>query len=189
MPTRRRKNIKNDRPRGTPLRDASRRALEAIRAQTKEERRAKRVEKDMKPDVAVGQLTVCVKPVREMKLRPFQRKLRHLCGTSRPSHSCYVRFSKMWGPPSCLRCHNKHCEGRGRGLIHGSHISWRVGLRSRTRQCGIISTCVSCNTTSGTFKACRGSSVFVLARVLSMYPSRPFDAREDTVLEDAIFDA
>jgi len=188
MPTRRRKNIKNDRPRGTSLRDASRRALEAIRAQTKEERRAKRIEKDMKPDVAVGQLTVCVKPVREMKLRPFQRKLRHLCGTSQPSHSCYVRCSKMWGP-SCLRCHNKHCEGRGRGLIHGSHISWRVGLRSRTRQCGIISTCVSCNTTSGTFKACRGSSVFVLARVLSRYPSRPFDAREDTVLEDAIFDA
>jgi hypothetical protein len=31
--------------------------------------------------------------------------------------------------------------------------------------------------------------VFVLARVLSRYPSRPFDAREDTVLEDAIFDA
>ena len=181
-------SIKNDKSRRRLPREASRLALEAIRAQTKEERRAKRIEKDMKPDVAVGQLTVCVKPVREMKLRPYQRKLRHLHGTSQMSHPTYTRCPKMWGP-SCLRCHNKHCEGRGRGLIHGSHISWRVGLRSRTRQCGIISTCVSCNMTSGTFKACRGSSVFVLARVLSRYPSRPFDAREDTVLEDAIFDA
>jgi hypothetical protein len=188
MPTRRRKNIKNDRPRGTSLRDASRRALEAIRAQKKDERRMDRILRDIEPDVPVGEPTICVKPTHEVKLKLHQRKLRHLHGTSQMSHPTYTRCPKMWGP-SCLRCHNKHCEGRGRGLIHGSHISWRVGLRSRTRQCGIISTCVSCNMTSGTFKACRGSSVFVLARVLSRYPSRPFDAREDTVLEDAIFDA
>jgi hypothetical protein len=181
-------NIKNDKSRRRPPREASRRALEAIRAQKKEERRMDRILRDIEPDVPVGEPTLCVKPVREMKLRPFQRKLRHLCGTSQPSHSCYVRCPKMWGPAS-LKCHNKHCEQRGCGVLHGAHVCWRVGRRSRTRQCGIISTCVSCNTTSGTFKAYRGSSVFVLARVLSRYPSRPFDAREDTVLEDAIFDA
>ena len=188
MPSYRRKNIKNDKPRRTSPRDASRRALEAIRAQKKDERRMDRILRDMEPDVAVGEPTLCVKPVREMKLRPFQRKLRHLCGTSRPSHSCYVRCRKMWGPSS-LKCHNKHCEQRGCGVLHGAHVCWRVDRRSKAKQCGIIATCVPCNTTSGAFKVHRGSSVFVLAKVLSKCPTSPFDPREDTILENAIFDA
>lgn len=184
----RRTNIKNDRPRRTSPREASRLALETIRRQARDGRRMDRILRDMEPDVAVGEPTVCVKPIREMKLRPFQRKLRHLCGTSQPSHLCYVRCPKTWGPSS-LNCQNKDCERRGCGSLHGAHISWRTERRSRTRQCGIIATCVPCNTTSAAFKASRGSSVFVLAKVLSRFPSRPFDPREDTVLENAIFDA
>jgi hypothetical protein len=184
--TRRRTNIKNDRPRRTSPRDASRRALESIRNQLKEDRRMKRILCDIKPDVSVGEPTVCVKPVRELKLKPYQRKLRHLCGTSHAGHPTHTRCQKMWGPSS-LRCHNKHCEGRGRGVLHGAHVCWRVGRRSKTKQCGIIATCVPCNTMSGTFKASRDSCVFVLAKVLSKSPSKPYLPNEDTILEDAIF--
>ena len=187
MPSYRRKNIKNDKPRRTSPRDASRRALEAIRAQKKEERHMDRILRDMEPDVAVGEQTVCVKPVKEIKLKLHQRKLRHLHGTSQPSHPTYTRCPKMRCPAS-LKCHNKHCEQRGCGVLHGAHVCWRVDRRSKAKQCGIIATCVPCNTTSGAFKVRRGSSVFVLAKVLSKYPTSPFDPREDTILEDAIFE-
>jgi hypothetical protein len=186
--THRRTNIKNERPRRTSLRDASRRAVESIRNQLKEDRRMKRILSDIKPDVSVGEATVCVKPIHELKLKLHQRKLRHLHGTSQPSHPTYTRCAKMWGPSS-LRCHNRDCERRGCGSLHGAHISWRADRRSRTRQCGIIATCVPCNIRSGSFKVVRGSTVFVLAKVLSRYPSRPFDQREDTVLENAIFES
>jgi hypothetical protein len=179
-----RTSIKRE-PRRVSLRDASRRALESIRDQVKEDRRMKRILRDIEPDVAVGEPTVCIKPVREMKLKPYQRKLRHLCGTSHVEHATHTRCPKMWGPSS-LRCHNKHCERRGRGVLHGAHVCWRVERRSKTKQCGIIATCVPCNTTSGTFKASRGSSVFVLAKVLSKYPSKPYLPNEDSILEDAI---
>jgi hypothetical protein len=171
-----------------PPREASRRALEAIREQKKEERRMKRILRDIEPDVAVGELTVCTKPIHELKLKPYQRKLKHLCGTSHEKHATYTRCPKMWGPMS-LRCHNKHCERRGCGVLHGAHVCWRVDRRSKRRQCGIIATCVPCNTTSGSFKASRGSSVFVLARVMSRYPSKPYDPREDTVIDNAIFES
>jgi hypothetical protein len=188
MPSRRRKNIKNDESRRRPPREASRLALETMRKQKKDERRMDRILRDIEPDVPVGEPTICVKPTHEVKLKLHQRKLRHLHGTSQMSHPTYTRCPKMWGPSS-LKCQNKNCERRGCGSLVGAHISWRAERRSRTRQCGIIATCASCNTTSGSFKACRRSSVFVLAKVLSRFPSRPFDAREDTVLEDAIFDA
>lgn len=184
---RRRTNIKYDQPRRASPREASRRALEAIREQKKEERRMKRILRDIEPDVVVGEPTVCTKPIRELKLKPYQRKLKHLCGTSHEKHATYTRCPKMWGPAS-LKCHNKRCEQRGCGVLHGAHVCWRVDRRSKVKQCGIIATCVPCNTTSGSFKACRGSSVFVLAKVLSRYPSKPYDPREDTVLEDAIFE-
>lgn len=188
MSSNRRRNIKSERRPRRPPREASRLALETIRRQARDGQRMDRVLRDMEPDVAVGEPTVCVKPIRELKLKPYQRKLKHLCGTSQPSHSCYVRCPKMWGPAS-LKCHNKHCERRGCGSLHGAHISWRSERRSRTRQCGIIATCVPCNTTSGAFKVCRGSSVFVLAKVLSKYPTNPYDPRKDTVLEDSIFES
>jgi hypothetical protein len=187
MPSKKRSNIKNERrPRRTP-REASRLALETIRRQARDGQRMDRMLRDMEPDVVVGEPTVCVKPTHEVKLKLHQRKLRHLHGTSQPSHPTYTRCPKMWGPAS-LKCHNKHCEQRGCGVLHGAHVCWRVDRRSKAKQCGIIATCVPCNTTSGAFKVRRGSSVFVLAKVLSKYPTNPYDPRKDTILEDSIFE-
>lgn len=187
MSSNRRRNIKSERRPRRPPREASRLALETIRRQARDGQRMDRMLRDMEPDVAVGEPTVCVKPTHEVKLKLHQRKLRHLHGTSQPSHPTYTRCPKMWGPAS-LKCHNKHCEQRGCGVLHGAHVCWRVDRRSKAKQCGIIATCVPCNTTSGAFKVRRGSSVFVLAKVLSRFPSRPFDPRKDTVLEDSIFE-
>jgi hypothetical protein len=51
-----RTSIKRE-PRRVSLRDASRRALESIRDQVKEDRRMKRILRDIEPDVAVGEPT------------------------------------------------------------------------------------------------------------------------------------
>ena len=182
-----RSSIKGEPRRRTSPRDASRRALEALREQKKEDRRVKRIIESAERDVRVGEPTVCVKRIEEMRLKPFQRNITHLVRTSRENHATYTRCQKMWGPSS-LRCMNKRCEGRGCGVIHGAHVSWRVNRKTRVRQCGVIATCASCNLTSGKFRASRDSHVFVLGKVLSKYPSKPYDPREDIVLENAIFE-
>jgi len=171
-----------------PPREASRLALEKMRADHKEQRRIRRIIKDITPDVVVGKPTVCVKSVRVHRLKPYQRKLYHLVGTSQSSHPTFTRSPKMWGVES-LRCTNKDCRGRGSSMIHGAHVSWRVDRRSRAKQCGIVATCVPCNTSSGQFRVSRGASVFVLARVVSRYPSKPYDPQEDTIIDNAIFDS
>ena len=86
-----RESIKNERRRN-PVRTRSREeALERANV----ERQKSLVVKRLKPEVVRDKAVVCVKPVREIKLKLHQRKLKHLCGTSRPEHPAYTR---------CPRC-------------------------------------------------------------------------------------
>ena len=176
-----RESIKNERRRN-PVRTRSREeALERANV----ERQKSLVVKRLKPEVVRDKAVVCVKPVREIKLKLHQRKLKHLCGTSRPEHPAYTRCPKMWGP-AALTCSKKRCECRGK--IHGAHVAFRVARRSKVRQFGIVATCASSNMTSGSFKCRRGTSVFVLARVRSRYPSIPYNPNEDTIIDNGLFE-
>ena len=176
-----RANIKTTRR--NPTRDARTRSRE----HANEQRQIALDVRRLRPTIAVSaEPTVCVKPVRKIKLKLHQRKLRHLCGTSFPEHPAYTRCPKMWGETATFRCSSKNCNCRGR--IHGAHVSFRVARRSKVRQFGIVATCASCNMRSGSFRCRRGVEVFVLARVRSMYPSIPYNPTEDAIIDEGIFE-
>lgn len=175
----RRSNIKADR-RSNPYRDARTRSNQ----RQKEQRRIALTVKRFKPEPVRNAPVVCVKPICKTKLRVSQlRKVKHVPGTSSPSHPTFTRSPKLLGLNSSV-CSNSDCKCRGKKMF-GAHVSIRISRK--IRQYAIVPTCPSCNARGEPFEARRGTPVFILGRVRSMHPSKAFDPTKDTIIDKGIF--
>lgn len=177
----RRSNIKDER-RFNPYRDARARSERFQKDQRKIALKVKR----LKPGPVRTTPIVCVKPIRKTKLnmKHIRKVVKHVHGTSSPSHPAYTRSPKMLGLKSSV-CSNSDCKCRGTKLF-GAHVSIRISRK--IRQYAIVPTCPSCNAVGKAFKARRNTPVFILGRVRSMHPSKPYNANEDTIIEKRLFE-
>ena len=177
----RRSNIKDER-RFNPYRDARARS----ERRQKEQRKIALKVKRFKPGPVRTTPIVCVKPIRKTKLGMKQiRNVKHVPGTSSPSHKAYTRSPKMLGLNSSV-CSNSDCNKCRGTKLFGAHVSIRISRK--IRQYAIVPTCPSCNAVGKPFKARRNTPVFILGRVRSMHPSKPYNANEDTIIEKRLFE-